>query len=69
MESGGRGTTRQRGAAAISQQAARIGTLTGIFDWMILGGKLEAMYGLPPGGFGGTQTVFENLVHPRPAEH
>jgi len=26
--------------------------------------ELEAMYGLPPGGFGGTQTVFENLVHP-----
>jgi PAS domain S-box-containing protein len=22
------------------------------------------MYGLPPGGFGGTQTAFENLVHP-----
>src|SRR2546429_5474907 len=22
------------------------------------------MYGLPPGGFGGTQDAFENLVHP-----
>lgn len=22
------------------------------------------MYGLPPGGFGGTLTAFENLIHP-----
>src|SRR6266436_7756319 len=50
----------------LSQQAARIGT----FDWNIRTGvntwtpELEAMYGLPPGGFGGTQTAFENLVHP-----
>src|SRR6201988_2307058 len=50
----------------LAQQAARIGT----FDWNIRTGvntwtpELEAMYGLPPGGFGGTQTVFENLVHP-----
>src|SRR5579864_3467860 len=53
---------RLRGA----QQAARIGT----FDWNIRTGvntwtpELEAMYGLPLGGFGGTQTAFENLVHP-----
>jgi PAS domain S-box-containing protein len=50
----------------LAQQAARIGT----FDWNIRTGvntwtpELEAMYGLPPGGFGGTQTAFENLVHP-----
>ncbi len=50
----------------LAQQAARIGT----FDWNIPSGvntwtpELEAMYGLPPGGFGGTQTAFENLVHP-----
>src|SRR6267154_945973 len=50
----------------LAQQAARLGT----FDWNFRTGvntwtpELEAMYGLPPGGFGGTQTVFENLVHP-----
>src|SRR6201993_315003 len=50
----------------LAQQAARIGT----FDWNIWTGvntwtpELEAMYGLPPGGFGGEQTAFENLVHP-----
>ena len=50
----------------LAQQAARIGT----FDWNIRTGvntwtpELEAMYGLAPGGFGGTQAAFENLVHP-----
>jgi len=50
----------------LAQQAARIGT----FEWNIRTGvntwtpELEVMYGLPPGGFGGTQTAFENLVHP-----
>ncbi len=50
----------------LAQQAARIGT----FEWNIQTGvntwtqELEAMYGLPPGGFGGTQEAFENLVHP-----
>ena len=50
----------------LAQQAARIGT----FEWNIQTGvntwtpELEAIYGLPPGGFGGTQTAFENLVHP-----
>src|SRR6516225_11681193 len=50
----------------LAQQAARIGT----FEWNIQTAvntwtsELEAMYGLPPGGFGGTQTAFENLVHP-----
>jgi len=49
-----------------AQQAARVGT----FEWNIQTGvntwtpELEEMYGLPPGGFGGTQTAFENLVHP-----
>jgi len=68
-------TERQRAEKALraseerlrlAQQAARIG----IFEWNIQTGvntwtpELEAMYGLPPGGFGGTQTAFENLVHP-----
>jgi PAS domain S-box-containing protein len=50
----------------LAQQIARIGS----FEWNIQTGvntwapELEAMYGLPPGGFGGTQTAFENLVHP-----
>jgi PAS domain S-box-containing protein len=50
----------------LAQQAARIGT----FDWNIRTGvntwtpELEAMYGLPTSGFGGTQTAFENLIHP-----
>jgi PAS domain S-box-containing protein len=50
----------------LAQQAARIGT----FEWNIQTGvdtwtpELEEMYGLPPGGFGGTQTAFESLVFP-----
>ena len=50
----------------LAQQAAHIGT----FEWDIRTGvntwtpDLEALYGLPPGGFGGTQSAFENLVHP-----
>ena len=50
----------------LAQQAARIGT----FEWNIQTGvntwtpELEEMYGLPPGGFGGTQTAFENLIYP-----
>jgi PAS domain S-box-containing protein len=50
----------------LAQQAACIGT----FEWNIETGlntwtpQLEEIYGLPPGGFGGTQTAFENLVHP-----
>jgi PAS domain S-box-containing protein len=50
----------------LAQQAARIGA----FEWNIRTGvntwtpELEAMYGLLPGSFGGTQTAFENLVHP-----
>lgn len=50
----------------LAQQAARIGT----FEWNIETGvnswtpELEEIYGLPHGGFGGTQTAFENLLHP-----
>lgn len=50
----------------LAQQAARIGT----FEWNLQTGvntwapELESMYGLPLGGFGGTQVAFENLVHP-----
>jgi len=50
----------------LAQQAGRVGT----FEWNIQTGvntwtpELEAMYGLPPGGFCRTQTAFENLVHP-----
>jgi PAS domain S-box-containing protein len=49
----------------LAQQAARIGT----FEWNLRTGvntwtpELEAIYGLPPGSFGGTQRAFENLVH------
>ena len=49
----------------LAQQAAGMGT----FEWNIQTGvntwnrELEALYGLPPGGFGGTQAAFENLVH------
>jgi PAS domain S-box-containing protein len=50
----------------LAQQAAHIGT----FEWNIRTGvntwtpELEAIYGLPPGGFGGTQKAFEKLIHP-----
>jgi PAS domain S-box-containing protein len=50
----------------LALQAAHIGT----FEWNIQTGvntwtpELEAIYGLPSGGFGGTQTAFEDLVHP-----
>jgi PAS domain S-box-containing protein len=68
-------TERQRAEEALraseerlrlAQQAACIGT----FEWNIQTGvntwtpELEAMYGLLPGAFGGTQNAFENLVHP-----
>ena len=50
----------------MAQQAALMGT----FEWNIETGvntwtpELEALYGLPAGGFGGTQAAFEKLVHP-----
>jgi PAS domain S-box-containing protein len=49
----------------LAQQAALIGT----FEWNIQTGvntwtpELEAMYGLLPGGFGGTHAAFESLVY------
>ncbi len=50
----------------LAQQAARIGTFernvrTGVLIWTP---EMEAMYGLPPGGFEQTQTAFENMIHP-----
>jgi PAS domain S-box-containing protein len=50
----------------LAQQTARMGT----FEWNIKTGvntwnsELEALYGLPAGGFGKTQEAFEHLVHP-----
>jgi len=50
----------------LAQQVAHVGS----FEWNIQTGvntwtpELEAMYGLQPGTFTGTQTAFENLVHP-----
>jgi PAS domain S-box-containing protein len=49
----------------LAQQIARIGTFewnaqTGVNTWTP---ELEAMYGLQPGTFTGTQAAFENLVH------
>jgi PAS domain S-box-containing protein len=49
----------------LAQQAARIGS----FEWNIRTGaeswtpELEAVYGLPPGGFGGTHSGWINLIH------
>ena len=50
----------------MAQWAAHIGTFdlnirTGVDVWQP---ETEALYGLPPGGFGGTLTAFENLIHP-----
>ena len=50
----------------LAQQTARIGTFerdlrTGVLTWTP---EMESLHGLPPGGFGGTFTAFENLVHP-----
>ena len=50
----------------LAQWAAHIGTYdlnlrTGVDIWQP---ETEAMYGLPPGSFGGTLTAFEDLIHP-----
>jgi PAS domain S-box-containing protein len=50
----------------LAQWAARIGTFdldlrTGVDIWTP---ETEALYGLQPGGFEGTLTAFENLIHP-----
>ncbi len=50
----------------MAQQAGQIGT----FEWNMTTGvntwtkEMEAIYGLPPGGFSGTQEAWERLVHP-----
>jgi PAS domain S-box-containing protein len=50
----------------MAQEITRVGT----FEWNIVTGvntwtpELEALYGLPPGGFAGTQEAWEQLVHP-----
>lgn len=49
----------------LAQQAGKIGAFewnmkTGVTTWTK---ELEAMYGLPPGGFPGTQGDWESLVH------
>src|SRR5262249_50513377 len=50
----------------LAQQVAGIGS----FEWNIETGvnrwtpELEALYGLPPGAFAGTQTAWEQLIHP-----
>ncbi len=52
---------------SLAQQIAHVGT----FDWDIRTGvnvwtpELEALYGLPPGGFAKTQPAWEQLVHPQ----
>jgi PAS domain S-box-containing protein len=50
----------------LGQWAAHVGTFdlnlrTGVDVWTP---ETEALYGLPPGSFGGTLTAFENLIHP-----
>jgi len=50
----------------MGQWAAHIGTFdlnirTGVNIWTP---ETEALFGLPPGGFGKTLTAFENLIHP-----
>ena len=51
----------------LAQQVARVGT----FEWNIQTGvntwtpELEAMYGLQPGEFAGSQKTWEELVHPK----
>jgi PAS domain S-box-containing protein len=50
----------------MAHEAARVGS----FEWDPLSGvntwtpQLEAMYGLPPGGFAKTEGAWESLVHP-----
>jgi PAS domain S-box-containing protein len=50
----------------LAQEITRVGT----FEWNILTGvntwtpEMEALYGLPPGGFAATLPAWEQLVHP-----
>lgn len=54
----------------LAHQVARMGT----FEWNVQTGvvawdaDLEAMYGLPRGGFPGTQPAWEQLIHPEDRE-
>ncbi|HAN91762.1 MAG TPA: hypothetical protein DCQ33_06735 [Nitrospira sp.] len=54
----------------IAQQVARVGT----FEWNVQTGVntwtagLEALYGLPPGGFKRSQAAWESLLHPEDRE-
>jgi len=58
--------SRSEQTLRLAQQAARIGVFESNLNsrvniWMP---ELEAMYGLPPGGFGQTQKAWEDLIHP-----
>jgi PAS domain S-box-containing protein len=68
-------TERRRSEAALRESEERLRLAqavarAGSFDWNISSGvntwtpELEALYGLPPGDFGGTQAAFEELIHP-----
>src|SRR3989454_1393075 len=57
---------RSEGRLRLALDAGRMGAwdwnlTTGRFEWSE---NLEGLYGLPPGGFGGTYTAFQALVHP-----
>ena len=68
-------TERKRNEEALRESEARLRlaqqvALVGTFDWNIQTGvnqwtpELEAVYGLPPGGFARTQEAWEALVYP-----
>ena len=67
-------TERQQAESAVRESEARLQfaqhiAKIGTFEWDMSKdvnswtAELEAMYGLPPGGFPGTQTAWENLIH------
>jgi PAS domain S-box-containing protein len=67
-------TERQQAEAAVRESEARLQfaqhiAKIGTFEWDVSKDasswttELEAMYGLPPGGFPGTQAAWENLIH------
>jgi PAS domain S-box-containing protein len=60
-----------RARLVLAHQASRMGTFdlnlqTGINIWSP---ELEAMYGLAPGGFSGSQSAWASLVHPNDREN
>jgi len=68
-------TARKRAEESLraSEERLRLAqgvALVGTFEWDVVTGvnvwtpELEAMYGLPPGGFAATQPAWESLVHP-----